>query len=74
MTAITIGIEMVKEKCGSSYFFLYPLGHFGFTAVTFFEVFPFRQVIVVFLGATTFISSLVAASGCLKLMANCGEE
>ena len=31
--------------------FLYPLGHFGFTPVTFFPVAPLTQVIVDFLGA-----------------------
>jgi hypothetical protein len=30
---------------------LYPDGHLGFTAVTFFDVFPLTQVIVVFLSA-----------------------
>ena len=29
------------------YFFLYPLGHLGFTAVTFLVVLPFTQVIEV---------------------------
>ena len=70
MIAIAIGIEMVKGKCGSSYFFLYPEEHLGFTAVTFLLVLPLTQVIVVFFGATTFLAS----SGCLKLMANCGVE
>ena len=36
------------------HFFLYPVGHFGFTAVTFFAVFPFTQVIVVFFGGVGF--------------------
>jgi hypothetical protein len=54
----------------SAYFFLYPEGHFGFTAVTFLVVLPLTQVIVVFFGATT----LGACSGCLKLIANCGVE
>ena len=31
-----------------SYFFLYPAGHLGFTAVTFLVTLPFIQVIVVF--------------------------
>ena len=35
-----------------TYFFLYPVGHFGLTAVTFLEVLPFTQVIVVFFAAT----------------------
>jgi hypothetical protein len=30
------------------FFFVYPVGHFGFTAVTFFEVLPLTQVIDVF--------------------------
>jgi hypothetical protein len=30
------------------HFFLNPIGHTGLTAVTFLEVFPFTQVIVVF--------------------------
>ncbi len=30
-----------------SYFFLYPLGHLGFTVVTFLVNLPFMQVIVV---------------------------
>jgi hypothetical protein len=34
------------------YFFLYPDGHFGFTAVTFLVVLPLTQVIEVFLAAT----------------------
>jgi hypothetical protein len=33
------------------YFFLYPLGHLGFTAVTFLVVFPLTQVMVVFFAA-----------------------
>jgi len=34
-----------------SYFFLYPVGHFGFTPVTFFVSFPLTQVIVDFFAA-----------------------
>ena len=34
-----------------TYFFLYPDGHLGFTAVTFLVVLPFTQVIEVFLSA-----------------------
>ena len=34
-------------RASFAYFFLYPVGHFGFTAVTFFVNFPFTQVIVV---------------------------
>jgi hypothetical protein len=36
---------------GESYFFLYPVGHFGLTEVTFLLNLPLRQVIVVFLTA-----------------------
>ena len=32
----------------TSYFFLYPAGHFGFVAVIFFDVLPLMHVIVVF--------------------------
>jgi hypothetical protein len=35
-----------------NYFFLYPVGHLGLTAVTFLFNFPFTQVIVDFLPAT----------------------
>ena len=61
----SVRMAVAKRKCGSTYFFLYPDGHFGFTAVTFLLVLPLTQVIVVFFGVTT---------GCLKLMANCGVE
>jgi hypothetical protein len=36
------------EDFSESYFFLYPAGHFGLTAVTFLVVFPLRQIIVDF--------------------------
>jgi hypothetical protein len=42
------------------YLFLYPAGHLGFTSVTFFDVLPFTQVILVFLGAEA-IAVVVAA-------------
>jgi hypothetical protein len=35
----------------ATYLFLYPAGHFGFTAVTFFVNFPLTQTMVVFLFA-----------------------
>jgi hypothetical protein len=42
------------------YFFLYPAGHFGFTAVTFLLSLPLTQTIVVFLSAAA-----LAAASCL---------
>jgi len=44
----------------AAYLFLNPAGHFGFTAVTFFAVFPLRQVIVVFLGGVGFFEVTTA--------------
>lgn len=35
----------------ATYFFLYPAGHFGATAVTFFVTLPLMHVIVVFFAA-----------------------
>ncbi len=40
--------EPLLEDFRKDYFFLYPAGHFGLTAVTFLEVFPLRQIIVDF--------------------------
>ena len=65
LASVWMAVAKGTWKFGSAYFFLYPEGHFGFTAVTFLVVLPLMQVIVVFFGATT---------GCLKLMANCGVE
>jgi hypothetical protein len=41
-------LKIFRTKDG--YFFLYPAGHLGFTPVTFLEVLPLLQVIVVFCG------------------------
>jgi hypothetical protein len=45
-------MRQVSSKAILTYaFFLYPLGHLGFTAVTFLVVFPLTQVMVVFFAA-----------------------
>jgi hypothetical protein len=46
------------------HFFLYPAGHLGFTAVTFFKVFPLAQVIVTLL---TNAALAFASASCLAL-------
>ena len=38
-----------QSKTGGLYFFLYPAGHLGLTAVTFLVTLPLMQVMVVFL-------------------------
>ena len=43
------------------YFFLYPDGQVGFTAVTFFDVFPLTQVIVIAF-AIGFVAGTVAGA------------
>jgi hypothetical protein len=43
------------------YLFLYPVGHLGFTAVTFFVVLPLTQVIEVFFAAAGFVAAGVWA-------------
>jgi len=40
------------------YFFLYPVGHLGFTAVTFLLVLPLTQVIELFFTAAGFAGAL----------------
>lgn len=40
-------MSFLTEKLSSNYFFLYPVGHFGLTAVIFFVSFPLMQVIEV---------------------------
>jgi len=46
-----------------SYLFLYPLGHFGFTALTFLTLLPLTQVIVVFLATATLVGTGEAIVG-----------
>jgi hypothetical protein len=45
------GPQILYRFPSKDYFFLNPIGHFGFLADTFLVVFPFTQVIVVFLAA-----------------------
>jgi hypothetical protein len=44
---------MAEAEESESYFFLYPVGHLGFTAVTFLVSLPFVQSIVILLGLAT---------------------
>jgi hypothetical protein len=79
--------ELPKTKANAStavsiffitYFFLYPVGHFGFTAVTFFDVFPFTHVIVVFLAAIGAKDALGDGEGvdasCVSFTRTVGDE
>jgi hypothetical protein len=54
----------VRIRISQAYFFLYPAGHFGFTAVTFFIVLPLRQVIVIFLGAGVLLIGTTRSALC----------
>ena len=59
----------MAEADGESYFFLYPAGHLGLTAVTFFESLPFKQVMVVF-----FIAPALASAASFAAVALIGER
>jgi hypothetical protein len=58
----------MAEAGGGLYFFLYPAGHFGLTAVTLLVTLPLMQVIVVFFldaTATLFlVAPLIAGLDC----------
>ena len=50
------------------YFFLYPAGHLGFTAVTFLVIFPLTQVMVVFLANAALSAAALAAASSLAFI------
>ena len=50
--------EICGEKLITHYFFLYPVGHLGFTSETFFIALPLTHVIVIF-----FTTGLVVSDG-----------
>jgi len=58
------GSQSLGEKESAGYFFnLKPVGHFGFTAVTFLVSFPFTQVMVVFLVTAAFVACFSITAG-----------
>jgi hypothetical protein len=57
-----------QDELGIDYFFLYPFGHLGFTAVTFFTVFPLTQVMV-----TRFLAGELAVGEHDGIIAGMGE-
>jgi len=61
IVALVFALKELQTKT-NSYFFLYPLGHFGFTAVTFLVNLPFRQVIVDFFLVAARAAALTSAS------------
>jgi hypothetical protein len=44
----SVGVEPTLGVFRAGYYFLYPVGHFGFVAVIFFVSLPLAQAIVVF--------------------------